>query len=90
LTPLHHIFGSEELSRRAPGIAALAPEPYFALHPEDATPLGLSGGEMLTAAGIRLPVRLEPSLARGLLGYAAGYVETAGLQAGSKTEAAKA
>jgi NADH-quinone oxidoreductase subunit G len=90
LTPLHHIFGSDELSRRAPGIAALTPKPYFALNPEDAAALAVSAGGALTAAGVELPVRIEPSLARGLLGYAAGFVETAGLSAGAKTEAAKA
>ena len=35
-----HIFGSEELSRRAPGVAALAPAPYVLLHPDDATRRG--------------------------------------------------
>ena len=90
LTPLYHVFGSDELSRRAPGIAALSPQPYFALHPEDAAPLRVSGGETLSAGGVTLPVRIEPSLARGLLGYAAGYVETAGLLAGARAEAAKA
>jgi NADH-quinone oxidoreductase subunit G len=90
LTPLYHIFGSEELSRRAPGIAELSPSPYFALHPDDALGVGVSNGDFLAAAGVKLPVKIEPSLARGLLGYAAGYPETAGLTVGAKTEAAKA
>ena len=90
LTPLYQIFGSEELSRRAPGIAELSPAPYFALHPEDAAASGLSAGDLFTAAGVELPVRLEPSLARGLIGYAAGYAETGGLTPGAKAEAAKA
>jgi NADH-quinone oxidoreductase subunit G len=89
LTPLYHIFGSEELSRRAPGIAALSPDPYFALHPDDAAAAGVSAGGLVTAAGVKLPLRIDSSLARGLLGYAAGYAETAALTPGAKTEAAK-
>lgn len=90
LTPLHHIFGSEDLSRRAPGIAALSPEPTFTLRSEDAAKLGVADGGTLTAAGVTLRVRIEPSLAPGLIGYSAGYPQTASLQPGAKAEAVKA
>lgn len=45
LLPLHHIFGSEELSILAPGIAELSVQPYLALNPEDASNLGLNDGD---------------------------------------------
>jgi NADH-quinone oxidoreductase subunit G len=45
LLPLHHIFGTEELSVLAPGIAELSTEPYLALNPGDADHLGLTAGD---------------------------------------------
>jgi NADH-quinone oxidoreductase subunit G len=45
LLPLHHVFGSEELSILAPAIAELSPQPYLALNPSDASDLGLSAGD---------------------------------------------
>ena len=33
LVPMHHIFGSDELSLSAPGIAAVAPKPHVAVMP---------------------------------------------------------
>ncbi len=33
--PLHHLFGSDELSMAAPAVASLAPAPYVALSPSD-------------------------------------------------------
>ena len=90
LTPLYHIFGSEELSRRAPGIAALAPAASFVLHPQDAAEIGIAAGETLLAAGVTLPVRIDPTLAQRALGYSAGYSQTAGLLAGARVEAVKA
>src|SRR5579863_4508428 len=35
LVPLHHIFGSEELSADAPAVAELAPKSYVALNNND-------------------------------------------------------
>ncbi|SEK84737.1 NADH-quinone oxidoreductase subunit NuoG [Nitrosovibrio tenuis] len=45
LLPLHHIFGSEELSILAPPIAELSTEPYLALNPDDAVDLRLAAGD---------------------------------------------
>lgn len=88
LVPLHHIFGSEELSALAPGIAELAPRPYLALHPADAAALGAAEGDELTladadgAGGERLAVRYVPSLPRGVAGIPAGLPGLAGRPAG--------
>ncbi len=74
--PVHHIFGSEELSALAPAIAERAPEVYVALNPDDAAALGIAAGEPaeLTLAGIAhaVPARIRPFLARGTAGVPAG------------------
>ncbi|HWQ14320.1 MAG TPA: NADH-quinone oxidoreductase subunit NuoG [Roseiflexaceae bacterium] len=91
LVPLHHIFGSEELSVLTPGVAELAPQPYVALHPADADELGVAGGDLLAfaaadgGAALRLErgegalaVRILPSLPRGVAGVPVGLPGTAG------------
>jgi NADH-quinone oxidoreductase subunit G len=90
LAPLYRIFGSEDLSRRAPGIAALSAEACFALRAEDAAALGVADGDSLSASGVTLRARIESSLAPGLLGYSAGYPQTAALRPGTKVKAVKA
>lgn len=94
LTPLYHIFGSEELSRHAPAIVALTPPAYLALHPDDAATVGVAAGETVRivaeGAGVALPVRIEPSLARGALGFPSGFAETQGLIAGRAARVVKA
>jgi NADH-quinone oxidoreductase subunit G len=42
--PRYHIFGSEPLSAKAPGIAELSPDPYLALGPAEAESRGLEEG----------------------------------------------
>jgi hypothetical protein len=75
VVPLYHIFGSEELSRSAPAIAELSPEPYVALNPEDASSLG----NEVELFGHRLPVKLATDLLKGLAGVPAGVPPFAGL-----------
>jgi NADH-quinone oxidoreductase subunit G len=76
VVPIHHIFGSEELSSRYGAIAELAAKPYIALNGEDAAELhAIPGGEVsvnLCGAKYRLPVRVAPTLARGVAGIPAG------------------
>jgi NADH-quinone oxidoreductase subunit G len=76
---LHHVFGGEELSARAPAVAARAPAPYLALHPDDARRLAgaeIADGDELTlelADGtLRLPVRLQGDLPPGVAGLPVG------------------
>jgi NADH-quinone oxidoreductase subunit G len=47
VTPIHHIFGSEEMSMLAPGIAERAPQPYLALNKVDAEKLNANEGSLL-------------------------------------------
>ncbi len=56
--PLHHIFGSEELSALAPDIAELSAGPYLALNPDDASDLGLTAGDE-----VQLRLRPQPDIA---------------------------
>lgn len=77
LVPLWHVFGSEELSRLAPGIAALAPASYLALGPEEAERLGASAEEDLElelddGRRHRAPLRVVPGLPAGVLGVPVG------------------
>jgi NADH-quinone oxidoreductase subunit G len=72
-----HVFGSEELSQRAPGIAALAPAPYVLLNADDAAAAGLAVGDMAEVVldgqePLRLPVACEPGIARGVVALPRG------------------
>ncbi len=83
LVAVHHIFGSEELSVAAPGVAARSPWPYVALNAKDAAELGTAAGEELEVAWDstthRLPVRLMPSLPRRVAGIPVGLPGWPGL-----------
>ncbi len=76
LVPVHHVFGSEELSALAPGIRARMPAATLSINPDDARRLGLDEGDpAMVAAGetrLRLPVRLRPAMPRGIVGVPVG------------------
>jgi NADH-quinone oxidoreductase subunit G len=76
VVPVHHIFGSEELSNLTPGIAERVPQPYLALNPQDAEDLQVDEREelelVLDGTTRYLPVTLLPSLARGIAGLPIG------------------
>jgi NADH-quinone oxidoreductase subunit G len=79
IVPLYHIFGSEELSVLSPGVKERSPQPYLALHPEDAARLQVSAGQSLKVTidqtTITLPVKLEPALPRGVAGLPCGLAD---------------
>jgi len=78
LVPMHHIFGSDELSLSAPGIAELASKPHVALNANDL----VDGAEVeVTCAGgtFRLPVRIRPDLPDGVAGISAGVPPLVGV-----------
>ncbi|MEO8858585.1 MAG: NADH-quinone oxidoreductase subunit NuoG [Burkholderiaceae bacterium] len=70
--PLQQVFGSEELSSHAPGIAALSSPAFLSLGPDDASDLGLVAGDAvgLQLGGVerQLALRLQPELPRGVAG----------------------
>jgi NADH-quinone oxidoreductase subunit G len=76
IVPLYHIFGSEELSAVTGGTSELAQEPYLALHPQDAVALEAADCKelalVMSNAEYRLPVRLVPTLPRGVAGLPLG------------------
>jgi NADH-quinone oxidoreductase subunit G len=74
--PLHHIFGSEELSAQGEALSKRVPEHYVMLNIEDATNLGLSQGQKLAfeieGQAYNLPVVVSSSMPRGLSGLPYG------------------
>jgi NADH-quinone oxidoreductase subunit G len=74
--PAFHIFGSEELSRHAPGIAELAPRATIALNTVDAELLGVHEGEPIEVTLDEetqvLPMVIRPDVPRGVACVAAG------------------
>jgi len=69
LVPRFHIFGSEELSRRAPGIAQLMPRAVVGLNVNDGALLGLKPRELLTMSigdsVYEVEVSLDSEIPRG-------------------------
>ncbi len=76
LVALHHIFGSEDLSMYAPGIAQRAPGAFIGLNEEDADRLGAREGDWLELwlpwMDARVRCALVPSLVTGTAGIPAG------------------
>ncbi len=83
LSPRTYVFGSEELSRLAPGVAELAAKAGVSLHPETAEKLGLIEGELadirVAERSLRLPVRLDEALELDAAQVPAGLPETVGI-----------
>jgi NADH-quinone oxidoreductase subunit G len=81
--PIEHIFGSEELSLQAPGVAELAFKPYLALNAADAASLHLdenAGDVEIELGGVkqRLPLKVLPDLPAGVAGIPTGLTEASG------------
>ena len=79
IVPAHHIFGSEELSVLSPGIAERTTRPYLGLYPQDAGLLELNEGQyanlMINGKMLTLPVRMNPTLPRGVASLPKGLPE---------------
>jgi NADH-quinone oxidoreductase subunit G len=76
VVPMHHIYGSDEMSMLSPAVAERAPAPYVALSPEDAREIGLSEGEVaefrLNGQSRTLPVAVRAALPKGVAGIPVG------------------
>jgi NADH-quinone oxidoreductase subunit G len=76
LLPIQHLFGSDELSVHAPGIAQLAPTPYVAVSGADAAALGLADGSPVELAldgqVLALPLKVLEHFPAGCAGVPAG------------------
>jgi NADH-quinone oxidoreductase subunit G len=89
LVPMYHIFGSEELSLSAPGIAELAPKPYVAMNTAEipeGTEVEVSSG----AETFRLPVRIRPDLPPGVAGLFAAVPPLAGIRLPARVKIGRA
>jgi len=73
---LHHIFGSDELSQHAPGIAERSPKVYALLNPEDAHKLKVDENQLLAfdidGQPFSIPVKTSSELPRGVAGLPYG------------------
>ena len=78
VVPLHHIFGSEELSNSAPAIVELAPRPYLALNEADARQLNVGPGDEVEAKLANLllhfKVKVVAELPSGVAGIPVGLL----------------
>jgi len=79
--PLHHIFGSEELSNHSAAIIERSPRPYLAMNTAEAAKRVFDGEVHFTlgATEYHLPLQIIPELPDGVAGVAAGFPETAGI-----------
>ena len=84
LLPLHFIFGSEELSANAPGIAQRAPQPFIAINPQDAHAAGIGDGDEVEVKihekVRRLSCRIESALPSSVAGLPTGLKALNGIQ----------
>jgi NADH-quinone oxidoreductase subunit G len=76
VVPLHHIFGSDELSALAPATETLLEQPYVGLSPSDAQQLGVRDGILVKVRSrefnLSLTVRVLDQLPTGLVGLPVG------------------
>ncbi len=83
VVPLYHLFGSEELSAPAPGIAELVPQLYIALGVGDAQRLHKTEGEPITLAvgdiTLSLSLKIVPTLPKGVAGLPVGLPGVPGI-----------
>ncbi|WP_168428461.1 NADH-quinone oxidoreductase subunit NuoG [Erwinia amylovora] len=76
VAPYFHLFGSEEMTQRAPVIQQRMPEAYVMVNPQDAAKLGVNAGTTLAFScrgeTLRLPVRFSSTLQAGQVGLPLG------------------
>lgn len=74
--PIHHIFGSEELSSRAAAVSQRVPKPYVALSKSDADRMNLENENELeidlSEGKLKLPIKVDSTLPVGVIGIPAG------------------
>jgi len=81
--PLHHVFGSEELSSLSPGIQERSPGPYVGFNEKDVEDLAISDGdEVRVTVGkrtFRVVSRVAPGLPKGVAGLPTGLTGLEGV-----------
>src|SRR5262249_11763906 len=79
LLPIYHIFGSDELSLLAPGIAELAKKQYGAVSTGDVTE-GAEVDVSCASGTFRVPVRIRHDLPPGVAGLSMGIPPLVGIK----------
>ena len=73
IAPYYHLFGSDELSQRAPVFQSRMPQPYIKLNPADAAKLGVNAGTHVSFSydgnTVTLPVEIAEGLTAGQVGF---------------------
>ena len=94
LMPQSHIFGSDELSVYAKGVAERSPEPYIGLSPVDAKMIDAKEGSSVTIKSDKheysYPVKVVESLRNGVVLVSKGLPGMPGFEWGSWVEVVKA
>ncbi|PTX21438.1 NADH dehydrogenase subunit G [Pontibacter mucosus] len=76
MLPLHHTYGSEELSNQSPSIRERIPEPYVAINAADAIRMKVDEGQLLSFSIegqiYQLPVKLSQTIPSGSAGMPNG------------------
>jgi NADH-quinone oxidoreductase subunit G len=76
VVPLHHIYGSEELSVRSASVASRAPNPYVMISEADSQQLNLMEGDpfhfIVDHHAYKLPVKINSDIPKGVAGLPIG------------------
>ena len=76
IVPIHHIYGSEELSAKSTSVSERVPQPYLLVNKEDAAKLKIAEGEAIEfemdGQQLKLPVKLSTSISMGVAGFPVG------------------
>lgn len=90
IAPYYHLFGSDELSQRAPVFQSRMPQPYIKLNPADAAKLGVNAGTRVSFSydgnTVTLPVEIAERLTAGQVGLPMGMSGIAPVLAGAHLE----
>ncbi len=90
IAPYYHLFGSDELSQRAPVFQCRMPQPYIKLNPADAAKLGVNAGTRVSFSydgnTVTLPVEIAEGLTAGQVGLPMGMSGIAPVLAGAHLE----
>ena len=90
IAPYYHLFGSDELSQRAPVFQSRMPQPYIKLNPADAAKLGVNAGTRVSFSydgnTVTLPVEIAEGLTAGQVGLPMGMSGIAPVLAGARLE----
>uniref|UniRef100_UPI00289E055B molybdopterin-dependent oxidoreductase n=1 Tax=Atlantibacter sp. TaxID=1903473 RepID=UPI00289E055B len=88
IAPYYHLFGSDEMSQRAPVFQSRMPQPYIKLNPADAAKLGVNAGARISfnydGQTVTLPLVISEGLTAGQVGLPMGLPGIAPVLAGAR------